>query len=326
MINEAGKSAFGAEEFSKMPTKGLESQLVESVRTWIFQNLPHDQSDASLTSYLNGLDAHELLIRYHNWGSRFIRPQPRTVLRSAEFSRNPIALQRTHDLALLVDDIERGRDLQKYLSKNVVRNVVRAPGGRRPDLDLMLNDWRVHHLHISSQLDPDGFVKRDGPLLFCVFHPDTAYLIDIMGHGDWTREHVLQVIAREWPAAGIIRQIQVAIAGASPALTDDERAALRAKHMNATFEHDGKVYMPGGALMAAGTSFAATLDTDRIMRAIKDFAETVERDPGRLQEAFSRSGLTYPEDPKFEFAIQDDGPGIIETGSTAWINLKEWMQ
>jgi len=325
MIDETGKSAFGAEEFSEMPTKDLNSQIVESVRTWILQNLPYDQGDASLTSYLNGLDARELLIRYHNWSSRFIRPRPRTVLKSAEFSRNPITLQRAHDLGFLVDDIEQGRDLMKYLSKDVVRNVVRAPGGRRPDLDLMLNDWRVHHLHISSQLDPDGFVNRDGPLLFCVFHPETAFLIDIMGHGDWTREHVLQVIAREWPDSGIVHEVRSALAGASPTLTDKQRANLRKNHMNATFEHDSKVYMPGGAMSAAGTSFAATRDTDIILQAVTDFTETVERDPRRLEEAFSRSGLTYPDHPKFEFAIQEDGPGIVETGSGAWINLKEWM-
>jgi hypothetical protein len=134
--------------------KDLNSQLVESVRTWIFQNLPYDQRDGSPTSYLNGLDARELLTRYHNWSSRFIRPRPRTVLKSAEFSRNPIALQRARDLALLIDDIEQGRDLMKYLSKAVVRSVVRASGPTRRGVDRRrlgpAYSRRVGHGHKSS--------------------------------------------------------------------------------------------------------------------------------------------------------------------------------
>ena len=52
------------------------------------------------------------------------------------------------------------------------------------------------------------FVKRDGPLLFLSFTSRAAYVIDIMMHGDWTRDHVLEVLASEWPHEGVIHEIK----------------------------------------------------------------------------------------------------------------------
>jgi hypothetical protein len=41
--------------------------LVESTRQWVLTNLPYDRGDAALVAYLAGLDAHRLLVVYHNW-------------------------------------------------------------------------------------------------------------------------------------------------------------------------------------------------------------------------------------------------------------------
>jgi hypothetical protein len=107
-------------------------------------------------------------------------------------------------------------------------------------LDLMLNDWGVHHLHISTQIDPDGFVNRskqkqaDEPLLFAFFQQQTAYLIEIMKHGDWTRDHVLEVLATEWPDEGVIYEVK-GILGGARSNTDEERAKLRAAGLSAPF-------------------------------------------------------------------------------------------
>ena len=55
----------------------------------------------------------------------------------------------------------------------------------------MLIEWEVHHLHISQHVQADGFVERDDPLLFTVFHTADAYLLDIMTHKDFNRDHIL---------------------------------------------------------------------------------------------------------------------------------------
>ena len=127
------------------------------------KNLPYDRGDAALVAYLNGLAAHGLLVVYHNWMNRLVKPQPRVVRKSKAFQLNPLTTQRA-TLLRSSRTSNRGETSQ----------------------------------NISVEIDPDGFVSRgkqkhaDEPLLFAVFQQQTAYLIDIMKHGDWARDHVLE--------------------------------------------------------------------------------------------------------------------------------------
>ena len=174
------------------------------------RSIPIRSHEQQTRCALNNLDAHGLLIVYHNWISRLIKPQPRRVHKSKAFQQNPIVATRASDFALILNDIENGNDVRKYLSRGV-EIAAEVPGndfGQRRDLDLMLNDWGIHHLHISTQIEADGYVKRDEPLLFAIFRPDDAYLIDVMGHGDWTRDRVIEVLSSEWPDEGITHQIK----------------------------------------------------------------------------------------------------------------------
>jgi hypothetical protein len=301
--------------------------LKESVRQWVLRELPYDRADAALLAYLNGLDAHRLLVVFHNWMNRLVKPQPRTVVKSIAFQQNPATAQRASDLAQIIDDIEQGRNLTKYLSRGVVRAVAQVPGqSPRRDLDLMLNDWGVHHLHISTQIDPDGFVSRgkkknaDEPLLFAAFSQKAAYLIDIMKHGDWNREHILEVIAAEWPDEGIIHEVK-GVQGLKNPITEEQRATLRRKHVNKQFEFHGKIFMPIGFMSSAGTTMAATREGDKLLDRIAVFEQELARNPRGLAADFEKHGLVFPAAPEFEFAIREDGYGVIETKTRAWINL-----
>jgi len=285
--------------------------LTESARQWVLAKLPYDRRDAALVAYLNGLDAHGLLVVWHNWTSRLVQPQPWTVHKSQAFQQNQVTTQRAGELSLLIDDIEQGRDLTKYLSRDIARAPAKVPGAkRRPDLDMMLNDWGVHHLHISSTVEADGFVKRDGPLLFVSFTPDAAYLIDIMTHGDWTRDHVLAVLADEWPNAGVIHKIPNLTSNIR--VTEEQRSNLRKNRYVAAFEHNGSVYMPAGGMMADGTTIVAWAETRHLLGRIEALEKALVNNPRCLTSDFERSGLVFPNKPEFQFAIREDGAGIIE--------------
>jgi hypothetical protein len=295
--------------------------LKESVRQWVLKALPYDRANVDLLTHLNGLDAHRLLVVYHNWINRLVKPQPRVVHKSKAFLQNPKTMQRASDLAQLIADIEQGRDLTKYLSRGIVRAPAGIPGqDRRPDLDLMLNDWGVHHLHISSIIEADGFVKRDGPLLFVSFKPDAAYLIDIMTHRDWARDHVLEVLAAEWPDKGVIHEVKGAL-GLKNSVMGQRRATARRKHLNTQFEFQGKVFMPIGFMSSAGTTFAATREADKLLDRVAVFERELAGNPRGLAADFEKHGLVFPAAPEFEFAIREDGYGVIETKTRAWINL-----
>lgn len=299
--------------------------LKESVRQWALQNLPYDRGDVSLVAWLNGHDAHGLLVVYHNWMNRRVKPQPRVVRRSKAFQQNPLTTQRASDLAQIIADIEQGRDLTKYLSRQIVRAVVQVPGQPpRPDLDWMLNDRGVYHLHISTQIDPDGFVSRpkqknaEEPLLFAAFQQQTAYLIDIMKHGDWTRDDVLKVLATEWPNEGVIHELY-GVLGLKNPITEEQRATR--KHPNSAFEFRGKVFMPIGFMSATGMTMEAGREADKLLLRIDAFERELIRNPKLLKPAFERHGLAFPEAPEFEFEIREDGYGVIETKTRTWVNL-----
>jgi hypothetical protein len=74
------------------------------------------------------------------------------------------------ELTELVRKIEKGDELTPHLSRAVdtafVSTQERAalkPHQRDQDRDRMLADWGIHHLHLSSMLEGDGFNQRDNP-------------------------------------------------------------------------------------------------------------------------------------------------------------------
>jgi hypothetical protein len=297
-------------------------KLTDSVHLWVLANLPYDRGDAKLVAYMNGLDAHGALVVYYNWSSRLVRPQPRMAYKSRAFDQNQLTAQRASDLALIIADIEEGRLLTKYLSRDILRAPVGMPESkRRPDLDMLLNDWGIHHLHISSAVEADGFVKRDGPLLFVSFTAEAAYLIDIMKHGDWCRDHVLEVLASEWPDEGVIYEMKTS---AVPNLiTEKQRANLRGNGYNAAFAFDGRTFVPRGLMMTGGTTMEGWLFARDLLHRINALEKAFTENPHGCAAIFEQYNSTLPDKPEFAFAVRDDGPGILEKKSGTWIALDD---
>jgi hypothetical protein len=260
--------------------------------------------------------------------NRHVLPRPRDVKKSKTFLANPILSQHAADFAVIIDDIERGHDLTRYISrgiKNVVSSATKSLKERR-DLDLMLNDWNVHHLHISTVLEPDGFVKRDGPLLFAVFQPRTAYLIDVMQHGDWTRKHVIRVVADEWPNEGIVHEIKgsgkLKVVGMTRDYTEEEHQKQREVGINVLMEIDGRVLRPGGGITTAGTTIKASRAADQLIIELETFETYARGNPDWMKATFARYGVPYPEKPTIEFRfLEEGGYGIFETVTGTLIPL-----
>ena len=129
----------------------------------------------------------ELLRAYFGVCRRLVFPQPRQILKSKSFSCSP----KYHDALAQIEQIVReGGDLSPYLSKKI------------RDLeynDDLLNDWGIHHLHLGASIEQDGFVGRTGPLLHCRFEEKYAYLIDVLPHGSWTKQKLIQAMHENWP-------------------------------------------------------------------------------------------------------------------------------
>src|SRR5665213_2212108 len=91
--------------------------------------------------------------------------RPRTVYRSRELLASAEAQTFSAEIAELVRKTEAGEDLTPHLSRAVDTAFLSAQERaalpqhqREKDLDRMLADWGIHHLHLSNELEADGFV------------------------------------------------------------------------------------------------------------------------------------------------------------------------
>lgn len=239
--------------------------LERAAREHILAQMPDDPSGE-----LAAMDLAALLISYNTWRGRLIPAQPRRCHLSPQLAGSQEAVEHKSVLDAIVAKIEAGDDLKPHLSRAVL--VGHDPNGRT-DRDPMLSDYGVHHLHLSTNLDGEGFVKRTKDLLFAAFRPGDAYLIGIYQHvTDWAKEDILKTIARNWPDIGIAHELRSVI-GLTWYPSDDQRLELRKGGIaSAPVEVDGKFFMTIGQTLA-GTSMRATQTSNLVMHAFREWQE-----------------------------------------------------
>lgn len=301
----------------------LQNLLMASVKRLVLDNLPYDRQDSDIVQELSAMTHTDLLIRWFNWTRRMLPPMPRQVLQSNEFRANPVLQQRRSDVQALIADIQSGGDLTKYLSRAVKHGYVNGNGlkpHRRQDLDLMLSAWGVHHLHFSQDVESDGFVKRDGPIIFAVFRHDKAFLIDVMTHQDWARKHVIRVMVDNWPNEGLVHEMQ-GVHGLARTVNDSERQKLRNAQINTPIEIDGKVYMPAGGMTTSGVGVDAVRQADRVITDLEAFALRYEQAADEIIAQVTRGGIAWPDEPDFAVEFRPDVYGVVELKSSTFLRL-----
>jgi hypothetical protein len=135
-----------------------------------------------------GLDVVALGELYFNARRRMVSATPRNVKVASGFScpaPHQAALTAIQALA------STGGDLLPHLSRSL----------KKGDYDdALLNDWGIHHLHLSTNKDPDGFVSRTKELLFARSTDDAMYCIAVLPHGAWSNQAFVQALHDNWPA------------------------------------------------------------------------------------------------------------------------------
>lgn len=256
--------------------------------------------------------------------SRLIRPVPRQVHIShslqAKLLQSPHAAVVRH----IVSDIEQGANLKPYLSK-LVNTAVQIPTtpkklGQRRDLDLLLTDWGMHHLHLSTTVEPNGFVTRTGDLLFAVFRPRDAYLIDIEPHRSWTKKSLIRILHKELPGARATHVLR-GVVDISYEPTEDEHRRVRNAGGGIVVMIDNEAVWPGSGVTAAGTSIKASEDSDLLIEKLEAFEEAWRDRSENVRNSFTASGAILPETPTFEFVCDATGPAIRETTTKALVRL-----
>jgi hypothetical protein len=257
-----------------------------------------------------------------------ISPHPRKVMRSASFDQNPALVERAEVIDRIIVEIERGVDLTKYLSRRVrvgfalPEKSTKKKLGKLRHLDLLLNEWRIHHLHLTSTVEADGFVKRDDPLLFAIFLPGKAYLLDVGTHDSFADERLPHIAIETWPDEQLFLELKGILGPrGGNAYSIDDRRQLRGAGLASFIQIGDRVFVPPGGITSAGTSTRATLWSNHVMRTLKKFGEQVRDDPSRIIAFVRKHGGNPNESPEFKFAIFRNGFGVIETQSGVPINL-----
>jgi len=251
-----------------------------------------------------------LMIDYRVWRSRFVQPLPRRVYLSKEFRKSSKRLMHAAALAMIETNIAAGEDLNAHLSTRVSHPVggnPTKPPSQRADRDLLLAEWGVHHLHLSTEMGKNRFTKRTGDVLFVVFRGPDAYLLGIFGHPqheNWAAEEIFAVMARNWPDAGLVHEASYVV-GLSQEYSDEDRLELRKAGMNSALQIDGKIFFPGGMGMALdGTPLLAVQAAQQVMWELSRWEKDTTKRLGEVEGA--------PEPTYWLPAVRVSVPGFEE--------------
>lgn len=282
--------------------------FLEDIRKFVLSRLP---CHASSRGDLEAKGADELLVIYFNWQERLITPVPRAVHRSQVLSANPLIAHPQYGPAMeqITRKLKLGEDVTPHLSRNVIQGYeVTSKDGAdktfRKDLDLMLNDWGVHHLHLSTDVEEDGFTKRSGPLLFAAIKGIDAYLIDIKDHKSWTCRDILRIMIEEWPDAQLAYPSSV-FSSISYTPTETEHETSRQLHINCAFEINGKVYTPRGGLLLSGHSETASEKAHMIIAKSRLAEKVIPKYIDEINQNTNIDGQQTPHNLDIHFKLTD---------------------
>lgn len=179
-------------------------------------------------------------------------------------------------------------------------------------------------MHLSHDAQSDGFVKRDradgGLLLFAIFDDTAAYLLDVMPHGHWAEQHLVEVAVRSWPERRLFVPLN-GVLGLGTAVTAADRTAYRSSGITAQVEIDSAVYW-APSISSAGTSNKAAMRAQRVLNILKFLDEQMANEPNYLRPHVVQSGKQYPATPIFRlalcsgptgygFAVQEEETGVL---------------
>lgn len=247
-----------------------------------------------------------------NLTKRLVRPSPRTVLKTRNFSCPP-------ELATGLSEVERkissGEDLSPHLSR-----LLRNPSFNDP----LLNDWGIHHVHLGTTLDSDGFVSRRGPVLFARFDNTNAYLIDVLPHGSWSLQRLVKELHDNWPAS--INHFRLnGVLGLAISVSDKDVATLRKGNVNTMVDLGGGiVYAPiGGGYSTSGLSMEVVIQSDRYARRLHQMQQAIVQGIEAIAKDATAKGVAFPECPRFELQIDNGDLYAVEVNCMVAVPLGE---
>jgi hypothetical protein len=135
---------------------------------------------------------------------------------------------------------------------------------------------------------------------------EAVYFIDVLPHGNWTRQKLLEIVHANWPA---LLPRAAALAPSRTPLTDDQvKVARRKGYMTLPQMPDRSVYFPpGGGATASGLSLDALVASDRCFDRLKAYQKWVEGNAEAIAEAIEGTGREVTQPIRLRLTVDEDG-------------------
>ncbi|TKH41665.1 hypothetical protein C1I60_20285 [Paenibacillus terrae] len=195
---------------------------------------------------------------YFNWKRRIVAPKKRKVHISKEMKFNP---KYRKSFRKIIKHIEMGADITPFLSKTTTRTEYN---------DLLLNDWKIHHLHLGKKHEDNGiFIERTKDVLFIRFEEKDAYFIQVLDHKSFSAQEMVRIIDKNWPK--LIETYQMPVDSTSSSIiSDEEKHQFRKNGINSAVSVGNETtYMPIGlGITGAKTSTEAEITSDKYLNSL----------------------------------------------------------
>lgn len=205
------------------------------------ENISYDQNLAEQ-------DPVSFLASCIEFSRRRISQVPRIVHISSDLKASHLYSKFQTQLSNLINLFSTGGDVLPFQTRRI---------GRFDEQDLLLNDWRIHHLHLGQIATGANFSQRTSELLFLILDKDDCYLIDILDHSSFTELGLLETIEKSWPHL-LDQFTQWGIKDLSFTPTPVQLKELRAAGVLTMVKlQSGRILAPiGGGYSTIGTSVA----------------------------------------------------------------------
>lgn len=225
---------------------------------------------------------------------REITVSPRKIYKSNAF-RCPTSLKKS--LSIFESDLENGRNVNCYLSRNM-KNLDYN--------DFLLNDWGIHHFHLSTEIDQDGFKKRSGLLLFAKVTHSAIYFINMLSHGNWTKKNIVNILNENWPDL-INKNKLKGITSMTNKIDESIHEKLRKAGITTITElEDGTHIMEmGGGYASDGSSADARIKANNILSLLKKIENNVKEDINYFIQIALNDGVELIGPLQFKLEIEE---------------------
>lgn len=226
-------------------------------------------------NYNHSNNPHRCIIDYLNFKSKIVSQTPRTVFLSQEVKKSLLVndIQTLQSFNFIVDKIQNGQDLKFHQSKTTLDPKFN---------DLLFNDWIIHHFHLSDKNSKpwQPFYDRSNFLLFAIFSPNQAFLVDIRNHNEidiWSKKEFLEIIDRNWPSMLKTNEHEYAKL-LSSSYSDKDIGILRRKgYALGTTVVNGKIVInPGIGITTSGHNLLIVKQANDVIRHLYETMSEIE--------------------------------------------------